>query len=131
MKEFKEDGLYENEYYLMEIKNGILIGQYKENLKISLEIAKKCVDYRLSITKGYVFPSLITIGKLKDVDRNARDYFFNGPGMEGLSAIAIVANDFITRVIAKAVLAYSSPKKPIKIFENKENAVMWLEKFKK
>lgn len=127
----ENEGYWENEFISFEIKNGILIGRYKEKLVIDLELAKKIVDFRLEVTNGKSYPAVAYPNQIKYVDKEARNYFFTQKGIEGLEAIAVMCKDMVSKIMLNFVLEYSKPKKPTKMFTDEKEALLWLEQFKK
>lgn len=123
--------LGENEYISFQLKSGVLYSIYKEGLKIDLDIAKKIVDFRLSLTKDNSYPTIIFPNRVKYVDKDARNYFFTDRGSEGFDAIAVMSKDKIINMILSFVFFYSPPIKPTKLFTEEKEALMWLQQFKK
>ncbi len=57
-------GRFENEYTTLWIEDGILFATYKPGLVITLDIAKKCVEDRLTLSQGKTFPMLGDISNI-------------------------------------------------------------------
>lgn len=111
--------------------NGIAIGVYSENAVVTLKIAKEAVTKRKLISNNKLSPMLIDGRYVKEVKKEARDYFSSDEGEELLSAVALLINSAFTSTIANFLTKFSFKKNevPIKVFSDKSEAVEWLKTF--
>lgn len=111
--------------------NGVSIGVYSKNVVVTLEVAKEAVIKRKAISNNKLSPMLIDGRSVKEVKKDARDYFSSTEGEELLSAAALLINSAFTSAIANFLTKFSFKKNavPIKIFSNKEEALYWLKKY--
>ncbi len=116
-------------YVHLRIKDNILVGTYKKNLRIDLEIAKSIVSTRLSFTGGKKMPSLILSQGVISINKPAREYLASDDAIEGLLASAIIVNSPFSSYLGNFFLAVNKTKLPVKIFSTIPRAERWLQQF--
>lgn len=119
----------ETEYVNMTIKDGILHFSYKEIESLDLEIAKKCVRDRIEFSENTSYPCLVDAVLIKNVSREARDYFAN-EGNDLITANALLVKSHIFKMIVNFFINVSKPRNPTKMFTDKSQAVKWLKQFR-
>jgi hypothetical protein len=130
-----EDLHFENEYTKMTITEGVLIIVYKEKLKITLDIAKQCVQDRIKFCKGESYPMVAALGDIHEPDQEAKKYLSSHEAMEGISAGAFIVKNHLYRLIGSVFiglyvnLTRNSP--PAKLFSNYDSAIAWARKYAK
>lgn len=124
---------YEDDYLTHEIENGILLSTYKNGLEINLSVAKKILSSRLAFSGNNCFITLIDGRKLKSIDWEARKYFNSEEGRKGIIAAAFLGGSLFTTNLGNFFLkvTYARRSFPVRLFTNKEEALKWLEKYKK
>ena len=118
----------ESKYIKLEIKDSIIIGTYTNDFQIDLEGAKQIVKQRILFQAGNEYPGLVDVNQLKSMNKEARDYFAEKGG-EGLLAMAVVANSFVSKIVANMFITFSKPKVPTKAFQHRADAIKWLSQF--
>ena len=128
----KPDTSYiENQYVQVGLRDEIVYTEYKQNLIINMEVARRyIVEERLKISNGITRPFLADIRNLKSVDNDARDYLASDEACQFISAIAIVTGNRIQQLFANFYLIFSQPTIPTKLFTNKEKGLQWLRQYK-
>lgn len=111
------------------IKDKILVGTYKKNLRINFEIAKEIVCTRLSFTGGKKMPSMIISHGVISMDKPAREYLASDEATKGLAASAIIVNSTFSSFLGNFFLAVYKTKMPVKIFADIPSAEKWLQQF--
>lgn len=111
------------------IKDRILVGTYKKNLRINLEIAKAIVHARLSFAAGKKLPSMIISQGVISIDKPARVYLASDEAIEGLTASAIIVKTTFSSFLGNFFLAVYKTKMPVKIFADIPSAEKWLQQF--
>lgn len=101
--------------------------------KIDLDIAKEIVKQRFDFTQGEDACMFVDNTKVKMINKAAREYFGSDESNRELLAIAIYANSFLSVFLANFVIKVNlmNYTVPIKLFTNKENAIKWIQEFKK
>ncbi len=120
----------QNEYVEIELKNGILIVRYLPK-KIDLKAAKLIVAARKTFSGGKALPGLADTRKITSVTREAREYLSSPEAIEGVVAGAILSGSSFNAFIANFFVKVTKPRIPTRIFTSEENALKWLEQFKK
>jgi len=111
------------------IKEHILIGTYKKDLHIDLDVAQQIVRERISFTGGKKLPAMIMSQGVNSIDRPAREYLASDEGIQGLSATAIVVNSPFGRLMGNFFMMVHKTRIPVKIFSNPRQAALWLRQF--
>lgn len=119
---------FENEYVTIWIEQGVLHGVYKVR-DVDIEIAKKCVDFRLECLDYKNFPTYIEMGEIKTMTKEARDHFASERGYKGISACALIVDSAINRLIGNFFLRISKPKAPTRLFTDKSKALDWVKQY--
>lgn len=112
------------------IEDSIFNVLYK-NGEITIEVAQEVVEARLSICEDKVYPMLSDIRKIRDVDRDARQFLASELGVKNLSACSLVVNTYFQKVISNLFILTYDINVPTKVFTDKDKAVCWLEQFKR
>jgi hypothetical protein len=115
-------------YVIMWMENNLICAQYANDLDMTLDVAKSCVDARLTFSQGKSYPLLVDMRGIKSVTPEARKY------MASIGAILVKAGALITgsplnRTIGNIFLAIDRPPVPLKLFTDEQKARQWLEKF--
>lgn len=111
------------------IDNDIFFLVYKNN-EISLKIAQDVVRARLDLCQGKVYPMLSDIRSIQHVDKSARQYLASEASVKQLSAGALLVTSYFQKVVGNLFLLTSKIAVPAKVFTDKQQAILWLEKFK-
>lgn len=117
----------ECDYATLKLEDGIIYGAYK-NVVVDLKGAKQLVKNRKKITNCKTYPLIIDVKNVKEVTKEARDYFASKEGEEFLSAAAIVSGSILTTFLANFVIQVSFVKTniPTRLFKDKEKALEWI-----
>ncbi len=111
------------------IRDKILVGTYKKNLHINLDIAKQIVHDRIIFTEGKTMPSMIISRGVVSIDKPAREYLASDEAIQGLSASAIIVNSKFSSFLGNFFLRANKTKIPVQIFPNVSKGTRWLQKF--
>ncbi len=125
-----EKRVLDTPYVYMELEDGIMVGYYKSNIRITLEKAKAIVAERNAFFSYRSYPALIYDNGVRSMDKDARDFFASVEGSVGISAAALVLKSSFSVFLGNFLLKISKPVIPAKIFTNKEKALIWLQQFK-
>lgn len=100
------------------------------NTVLTLEYAKKLVDYRLSISGAMSYPLYIDIRGVVSIDGQTRKFLSGVEGTIQAYAAAIHVDSPISKLFGNMFITIDRPEKPIKLFTSKAKALKWLKKFK-
>jgi len=120
---------FENEYALFWISNDILFFEYKPNVVITLESAKRIVADRIYMQNEIAYPIFCDTRGVVDTDKAGRDYLAKN-GSLSAKAVSILASHQVASIITNFYLRVSKPQVPTKVFTNKEAALAFLEPYK-
>lgn len=121
----------ETEYVEIDLNQGIIIAKYKP-IYIDIDIAKSVMITRNNFTKNNSYPMLLDCSCLKGIDKESRDFFSLPNGSEGLKATAMIVKSRLDSFFVNFLLKVNLYKSelPIKVFNNYEDALKWLENYK-
>lgn len=122
----------EGTYMKFEIIDSILIATYKENMIIDRLAAEISVKERIEFTNQMCIPALVDATSVKEVNKQARDYFGSEEGSRYLNASAIYTNSLLATYLANFILMVNFQKTriPIKLFTDKQKAIEWLKQYR-
>jgi hypothetical protein len=119
---------FESPYVTMWLEEGILCGRYANDLHLSLEVAKSCVEARIFFTKGKSYPLLVDMTGIKSTTKEARDYMAS-IGATLVTAGALITRSSVSKTIGNIFLTIDKPPVPVRMFTNEEKAREWLKQF--
>jgi hypothetical protein len=119
----------ENEYASYRLVEGILYVSYHKDVILDLPAAVYIVKDRLSIHEGRYFPVLCDIRQIKEINKAARTYL----SIEGsilIKAVAFITESPVSEILSEFYMRTSKPPIPTQSFNNMEEALRFLNKFK-
>ena len=126
-----KENLTQSQFTETWIENGILFQLLNPAIKeISLPIAKQLVMDRNNASKGNAMPVLVIVGNAVNVDREANKYYQETEPYQNIKAIAMFIDNWVAKVIGNLVFKIKKNPVPIEFFNNKNKALLWLEKYK-
>ena len=118
-------------YIHYELQDDLLIGRFKKGLKITLDMAKEMIKARHEFTEYKPVVVLVYDQGVVSIDKKARDYLSSDEGVRGFIAGAFVLDSPFDSFLGNFFLKVSKPKVPAKVFSRTDEAMKWLEKFRK
>lgn len=127
-----KENYIESAYAETWIENGIIYQFIKPSVTvIDINIAKQLVVDRTKVSDSkYKRPVLVSISNIKSMTREVKKYYNQEEPYEYLSATAMLVDTYVQRLIVHLLTRISPPPIPVNIFNNKEKALKWLEKYK-
>ena len=113
------------------LDNGILHIHLKPGAEIELSDAILIVAAMEKIGKGRKYPVLIDAGEFTSVDQEARLFSASKESNLFTLADAIAYYSFAQKLMADFYISYNQPVVPTRAFSSKEEAMQWLETFRK
>ncbi len=107
-------------------KQGYVRVLFFDNVVLDIDLQKKLIDNYLVLCEGKRYPFLFEAMENVTVTKEARE---NAKILEDIApaiATAVIASTLPYRMIANFYLKFNKPKKPFKIFSDKNDAVKWL-----
>ena len=113
------------------LDDGILRVQLREHVNYSLQDAKETVAAERALT-GPVgkTPVLVDMRDIDSSDADARKYFASPDVVSGNSAIALVVDSSLSKVIGNFFIGIDKPACPTKLFTSENDAADWLRGFR-
>lgn len=120
------------EFYhsLLWIENGILFCKYKQELVINIDVARDMVRDRTEIQTGQSMPLFVDFTELLYVDPLSRRYFASAEASVLVSAKALHTTDSLLMLLGTVFVRTDHPSIITKVFLEKAEGLMWLERFK-
>lgn len=119
---------FENEYALFWVENGILFFEYKPDVILDLNVAKRVVADRIQFQNEKTYPVLCDIRGIIDTDKSGRDYLAQS-GSLLTKAVGLIVNQKVSITISNFYLQISKPTVPTKLFTNKEDGIIYLKHY--
>lgn len=119
---------YENEYALFWVENEILLFEYKPNIILDLNVAKKVVADRIHFQNEKSYPIVCDIRGIIDTDKAGRDYLAQS-GSLFTKAVGLIVHQKVSITISNFYLQISKPIVPTKLFTNREDAILYLKNY--
>ena len=117
--------LVENKFIQFWREEEIIVGRYKKDVFVSLEVAKEIVELRRENYKGK-FLWLLYIENFSIVTPEAREYFASSYANENVIKWAFIPTNSFSIVLSNIFISFNKPIVPIKLFKDKKAAIEWL-----
>jgi hypothetical protein len=114
----------ENDFIKFWIEEDILFFAYTRDILVTLEVAKEVVRLRLECQKGKIYKAVMIMSPITFTPEARR--YLAIEGLEGVEKGALVSQSQVTTVLGNFYMMVNKPIKPMKLFNNKEDAVKWL-----
>jgi hypothetical protein len=109
-------------------KVGVAIATFDEGAELTMEHTRPFTAALVKVTKGRVRPLLVDFKNMKSQTKECRDYYSSDPQhIATLSAAALVVNSALQRMIANFFLGMNKSVKPVRLFDDRESAIKWLQ----
>ncbi|MDP2161557.1 MAG: hypothetical protein Q8K02_13815 [Flavobacterium sp.] len=121
-------GIYENEYALFWVEDGILFFEYKPEVILTLDVAQRIVADRIRFQNEKSYPVLCDIRGIIDTDKSGRDYLAQS-GSLLTKAVGLLVHQKVSLTISNFYLHISKPTVPTQVFTSKEAGIIYLKQF--
>lgn len=108
---------------------GIVHSEYFGNSEVTLEDAKTEVVAIDKLNGGKRAPTLVHIGGVKSVSRDARKYYSSEESAQTIAAAALLISSELSKILANFFMGINRPIMPVKLFTSKDEAIDWLSSF--
>lgn len=116
--------------YELWIENGVSRCKYLQGLVVEQATAQEMVTGRLMLSAGQTMPALIDARHGAYVMHSARKYMAGANAFKNVSAMAILIDHHVMKVLFNTLLRLKTSEIPARIFTNEEKALEWLEGYK-
>lgn len=110
--------------------DGIIRTKVKPNAEVQLKEAKENSELINSFsTNGETFPLLIDSRSIRSISKEARDFFSMNNRASCIIAFAIIIDSPLSKIIGNFFMGLNKPRVPARLFNNEEEALIWLKTF--
>lgn len=134
-RHYPEDLMETMKYSIMLYNDGqhgdIIFVEFREHLKVDLELAMEIVMKRLRFVQNQKHYLLIDLSNVKGVTSDAKEYLQRpDAGLKDILAAAFVGANPLAHLISKIFI--KTPKDfPAKFFQNRVSAFRWVQEYRK
>lgn len=118
----------EIKYGFIKIENSIIHFIYKPQEVFDVDMADEVIEDRFKFSNHKCYPALADIRGVKHFTPEARDLMAT-KGNKLISAIAILIESPVERMIVNTYMNVNKPDKPTRMFTDENRALKWLSKF--
>jgi hypothetical protein len=113
------------------VEEGVRFDEIKENVMLTLKDAQENLMAYYRVTIRETAPTLLNLSHLKSMTHDAREYLAGKHAEASVTAMALLVGAPITEITASHYIKLSKPNFPAEMFTSKEEALAWLEQYKK
>lgn len=106
--------------------DGIVIIETVDVAWFTINEARETMDAFKEITAGEPHLFLYIPGAHMAIDKDARTYYATVEGLKDVIAMAVILRNMAQRITSNLYMVIDKPVKPVKFFENTEDAIAWL-----
>jgi hypothetical protein len=110
------------------IADGYILTKVKSGAEIGLNDAKENTEIVINLSKGKNFPILVDLREIKSISKEARDHFSMRGRKPHVTAIAMLVNSPVSRIVGNFFLGLNKPTVPTRLFNSQKEAVNWIAK---
>jgi len=126
----KENGQIETSIGTHYIENDVLHIIFKDGADVDVEQILESKKARIDLQKGKPMKVLVDMRGLFHLSKDARDIAAEDQHAAMSIAMALVSNSLGTRMISNFFIKINKPASPTRMFNSKENALIWLSEIK-
>jgi hypothetical protein len=112
-------------------EDGIARVIHVPSAELTLETAKETMAAYLKLNKGKRLPLVVDTRGMKSMTRECRIYYASEETAKTGSAVAIIVDTPVSRVLGNFYLGLSKPHLPSRLFTSEQEALEWLKGFLK
>lgn len=117
--------IFENDNIVYDLHEGLITCHWKCE-HVTIQIAKEVVKDRLEKWTPESYPVLCYIDKIKNTDKDARDFLSEYSSCIGFTKCAIMMKSKIECTIANLFIRFNKPAIPTKLFTKEKEAILWI-----
>lgn len=110
-------------------EEGIVRYQIDQTDELTLQNVKEYLESVRSLGGGKAFCNLVVMKEFIQVGEDARKYAASEESNIYTIADAFVINSFALKLVGNFYIRYNKPVRPTRIFNNEEDALVWLRTF--
>ena len=94
--------------------------------EVTLEDARESMAAYLKINEGRKRPLLVDTKTMKSLARGARQFYAGEEAAQVASAVALIVDTPVSKVLGNFYLGISNPLLPTRLFTSEDEALQWL-----
>lgn len=110
--------------------DGIVHVMLKDNTVLDIELQMRMLEAYNVVTSKVLTPFIFEAEDNINVTKEARDNAIIIEEISPCKAMAVIVNNLANAMIGNFYLKFNKPKRPYKVFKNREDGLKWLEQFK-
>jgi hypothetical protein len=126
---FMSSLILESKVFKTWLEDGICKTFVKPNSEIVLEDAKENTEMVKKICSNIPYPLLVDLRNIKSISKEARDHFSMRNRKPMVSAIGMLINSQLSKIIGNFFLGLNKPVVPTQLFNSEEKVLEWLHQF--
>jgi hypothetical protein len=99
------------------------------NAQEGLADAQANMAASFSVSRGRRRPLLVDLRAVKGMDREARAYYSSAEAADKITALALLVESPVSRLVANFLIGFNKVPVPTKLFTSPDEAVAWLKQF--
>lgn len=110
-------------------KDGVIHISTFPHVETNLDDAIDTINFISNIckkTKKKKHPVIVDIRQVKNLTRDARNYFSGEEAHKYVTALAILVGSPVSRILGNFFMGMNKPLYPVKLFTDEEKAIKWL-----
>ncbi len=97
----------------------------------TIEKARELIETIKKITENKTSPLLVDMRQQKSISREARQFYSRKETMDTVTALALIVESAISKVLANFFLGLNKPPYPTRLFTVEAEAIEWLKGYLK
>lgn len=107
-------------------EDGIIHKEFLANAEENIEDAQEAWAAVKELSDGQARPMLVDFTQLRKMDPKARSYYGEQETWQTVAACAGITGSFLGKVISNFFLGFNKTPNPTKLFNDKNEAMVWL-----
>lgn len=102
--------------------------EFEPGSELTIEQTQGVTDALIKVTRGEIRPLIVDFKNMKSQTKESRDYYSKDPRHAAThTATALIVNNAVTRMIANFFLGLNKAVRPVRLFNDRESAIAWIE----
>lgn len=112
------------------LEHGIVIGRFHDGAEVSADDARENLAVTATLTSGVRHPVLVDLRPVRAQSAEARALFAGPAATAVCTAVALVTDSPLSRVLGNFFLGFNRPETPARLFGDVDAATAWLQAFR-
>ena len=131
MKQIERFHYLESKHVELWVQNGVIHQIFKPGAELELEDLQRLVEDRMKVSEGRLMPAYVDLRQLLFIDPKAMEYAASKEATALLTAAAFHVDNIMNKLLFNIYSDSYAPGVPVKPFACYEQALQWLEYYKR